>query len=138
VNSVQQLSPRELRRSRKSSASEKLSDVHVDGREKHLDLIVESVYVNSGRGCINCSGIWASRHTKEIAEAVAEKIGPVEALPPTDSNAGYDVNDKRGGLQSAGCEWELRGAGLCQIRGATNRSNYDHNSAKNQPKVRSE
>ncbi len=38
--------------------------------------MADSIYINSGRGCINCSGIWASRHTKEIAEALAEKIGP--------------------------------------------------------------
>ena len=44
--------------------------------EKYLDLMVDSVYLNSGRGCINCSGIWASRHTKEIAEALAERLGP--------------------------------------------------------------
>ena len=26
--------------------------------------MVDSVFLNSGRGCINCSGIWASRHTR--------------------------------------------------------------------------
>jgi acyl-CoA reductase-like NAD-dependent aldehyde dehydrogenase len=63
-------------------------DDEVDNWEKHLDLMVESIYINSGRGCINCSGIWASRHTKEIAQAVAEKIGPIEVKPPTDPTAG--------------------------------------------------
>src|SRR4030095_6298591 len=29
----------------------------------------------------------ASRHTKEIAEAVAERIGPIEAKPPEDPEA---------------------------------------------------
>ena len=58
--------------------------------EKRLqeDLIVESIYINGGRGCINTSSIWASRHTEEIAQALAEKLGPIEALPPTDPNAG--------------------------------------------------
>ena len=32
--------------------------------------MVDSVLVNSGRSCINCSGIWASRNTKEIADAI--------------------------------------------------------------------
>ena len=54
---------------------------------KYLDIMVDSVCVNSGRGCINCSGIWASRHAKEIAEALAERIGPVEPLPPEDPKA---------------------------------------------------
>ena len=56
----------------------------VDNWPKYLDMMVNSVYLNSGRGCINCSGVWASRHTKEIAEAIAERIGPIEPLPPED------------------------------------------------------
>lgn len=65
-----------------------IGDDCVDRWEEYLDLICDSVYLNSGRGCINCSGVWASRHTKEIAEAVAERLGPIEALPPEDPNAG--------------------------------------------------
>jgi acyl-CoA reductase-like NAD-dependent aldehyde dehydrogenase len=49
--------------------------------------MVDSVLTNSGRGCINCSGIWAPRHTREIAEAVAARLGPIPALPPDDPNA---------------------------------------------------
>lgn len=61
-----------------------LGDDKVDQWEKYLDVMVDSVFVNSGRGCINCSGIWASRHTEQIAEAIAARIGPVEPLPPND------------------------------------------------------
>jgi acyl-CoA reductase-like NAD-dependent aldehyde dehydrogenase len=61
-----------------------LGDDQVDNWRKYLDLMVDSVLVNSGRGCINCSGIWASRHTKEIAEALAERMGPIQPLPPED------------------------------------------------------
>jgi acyl-CoA reductase-like NAD-dependent aldehyde dehydrogenase len=64
-----------------------LGDDVVDNWEKYLDLMVHSVLVNSGRGCINCSGIWASRHTRKIAEAIAEKMGPIQPLPPEDPNA---------------------------------------------------
>ena len=56
-----------------------LGDDKVDQWEKYLDIMVDSIYVNSGRGCINCSGIWASRHTEKIAEAIAERIGPIAA-----------------------------------------------------------
>jgi acyl-CoA reductase-like NAD-dependent aldehyde dehydrogenase len=64
-----------------------LGDDVVDEWEKYLDVMVDSVFLNSGRGCINCSGIWASRHTKEIAEALASRIGPVEPKPPEDPEA---------------------------------------------------
>ena len=43
--------------------------------------------MNGGRSCINCSGIWASRHTEAIADALAKKLGPIAPLPTTDSNA---------------------------------------------------
>src|SRR5207253_450276 len=47
----------------------------------------DSVALNSGRGCINCSGIWVSRHGTEIADALAQKLGPIAPLPMTDSKA---------------------------------------------------
>ena len=50
--------------------------------------MADSIYLNSGRGCINCSAIWASRHTKEIAAALAKRLGPVPVLPPEDPNGG--------------------------------------------------
>jgi acyl-CoA reductase-like NAD-dependent aldehyde dehydrogenase len=62
-------------------------DDKVDEWEKYLDLMVDSVLVNSGRGCINCSGIWVSRHGRKIAEALAERLGPIEPKPPDDPQA---------------------------------------------------
>jgi acyl-CoA reductase-like NAD-dependent aldehyde dehydrogenase len=61
-----------------------LGDDVVDDWEKYLPIMADSVFVNSGRSCISCSGIWASRHTGQIAEALAEKLGPVTPLPPDD------------------------------------------------------
>ncbi|MFO0940773.1 MAG: aldehyde dehydrogenase family protein [Pirellulales bacterium] len=65
-----------------------IGDDVVDRWEEFLDLMVESVFSNSGRSCINCSAIWASRHTEAIAQALAERLGPVDVLPPQDPNAG--------------------------------------------------
>jgi acyl-CoA reductase-like NAD-dependent aldehyde dehydrogenase len=65
-----------------------LGDDAVDRWEDYLDLMVDSIYSNSGRSCINCSGIWASRHTREIAEALAARLGPIEPKPPEDPEAG--------------------------------------------------
>jgi len=59
-----------------------IGDDQVDNWEQYLDLMVESVFVNSGRSCINCSGIWASRHTRQIAEALAQRLAAVRPLPP--------------------------------------------------------
>jgi acyl-CoA reductase-like NAD-dependent aldehyde dehydrogenase len=64
-----------------------LGDDQVDRWEQYLDMMVESVFVNSGRSCINCSGIWASRHTREIADAIARRLAAIRPLPPDDPEA---------------------------------------------------
>src|SRR5229473_5265056 len=64
-----------------------LGDDQVDHWEQYLDVMVDSVFANSGRGCINCSGIWASRHTREIAAAIAERLASVRPLAPDHPDA---------------------------------------------------
>jgi len=64
-----------------------LGDDCVDDWEKYLDMMAESVAINSGRGCINASAIYASRHTKEIAAGLAERLGPIDVKPPQDPDA---------------------------------------------------
>jgi acyl-CoA reductase-like NAD-dependent aldehyde dehydrogenase len=64
-----------------------IGDDVVDNWPKYLDLMVDSVLVNSGRSCINCSGIWVSRHARQIAEALAERMGNIQPLPPDDPKA---------------------------------------------------
>ncbi len=65
-----------------------LGEDHADNWEQYIDMMVESVYINGGRSCINCSAIYTPRHGKEIAAALAERLGPIEALPPDDPEAG--------------------------------------------------
>jgi len=64
-----------------------IGDDCVDDWERYVDLMAESVAINSGRGCINTSAIYASRHTREIAAALAERLGPIDVLPPEDPAA---------------------------------------------------
>ncbi len=71
-----------------------IADDQVDVWEKYLDVMVDSVLVNSGRSCISCSGIWASRHTEKIARAVAERLGPIaptSAQDPQGALAAFTV-----------------------------------------------
>jgi acyl-CoA reductase-like NAD-dependent aldehyde dehydrogenase len=64
-----------------------IGDDVVDRWEQFLDIMVDSVFLNSGRGCINCSGIWASRHTREIADAIAKRLARIVPLPPDHPDA---------------------------------------------------
>ena len=73
-----------------------LGDDEADNWEQHLDLMVDSVLINSGRSCINCSGIWTPRHGRAIAEALAARLGPIAPLPPDDPDAALAAFTVRG------------------------------------------
>lgn len=94
-----------------------LGDDVVDEWEKYIDIMVDSIYLNSGRGCINCSGIWASRHTKEIAEAIAAKIGPIEVKPPEDPTAALAAFTIPGAAQAiwASLENDFKASGVTHM-----------------------
>ena len=79
-----------------------LGDDVVDRWPEYLDLIVESIFSNGGRSCINCSAVYASRHGREIAEALAERLGPVEVKPPTDPEAGLAAFTQPGVAEAIG------------------------------------
>lgn len=64
-----------------------IGDDMADRWEEHIDLLVDSVLVNGGRSCINCSGIWTPRHGGAIADAIGQRLGPVAPLPPDDPSA---------------------------------------------------
>src|SRR5437773_3567680 len=94
-----------------------LGDDQVDNWEKYLDIMVESVAINSGRGCINCSGIWASRHTREIADALARRLSEVRPLPPEDPNAGlaaFTVPGVAGAISQA-IDVDLKAPGVTDV-----------------------
>jgi Aldehyde dehydrogenase family len=91
-----------------------LGDDEVDNWRKYLDVMADSVFVNSGRGCINCSGIWVSRHGRAIAESLAERLGPVEPLPPEDPKsalAAFTVPNQADGVWTA-IETDLKELGV--------------------------
>jgi acyl-CoA reductase-like NAD-dependent aldehyde dehydrogenase len=89
----------------------------VDDWEKHVDLLADSVLRNGGRSCINCSSIYASRHTHQIASALAERLGPVDVLPPDDpaaSLAAFTVENAAQGTWKA-IERDLNGPGVTDM-----------------------
>jgi len=55
--------------------------------EQHLQVIADSIASNSGRSCINASAIYTPRHGRQLAEALAERLGPIQPLPPEDPSA---------------------------------------------------
>ena len=59
----------------------------IDEWEKYLDVMVASILENSGRSCINASGVWAPGKTAEIAEALAARLAQVVPLDEADEQA---------------------------------------------------
>lgn len=45
-----------------------------DEWEKYIDVMTASIASNSGRSCVNASGVWTPRHAGKIAEALAERL----------------------------------------------------------------
>jgi acyl-CoA reductase-like NAD-dependent aldehyde dehydrogenase len=92
-------------------------DDQVDQWEKYLDVMVDSVFANSGRGCINCSGIWASRHTREIADALARRLAEVRPLPPDHPEASLAAFTIPGAADSisAAIDADLRASGVADL-----------------------
>ena len=88
-----------------------LGDDVVDRWEEHLDVLFESVFLNSGRSCISCSGIWASRHTAAIAEALAERLAAFRPRPPDDPESTLAAFTVRGMAEAIDRDIEERLAG---------------------------
>lgn len=59
----------------------------VDDWEKYLDIMVASILENSGRSCINASGVWTPAHAEEIAEAIADRLAQVAPRAEDDEGA---------------------------------------------------
>jgi acyl-CoA reductase-like NAD-dependent aldehyde dehydrogenase len=94
-----------------------IGDDMVDRWESFLDMMVESVFINSGRSCINCSGIWASRHTREIADALARRLAAIEPLPPDHPDAGLAAFTIPGAADaiSAAIDADLKSPGVTDV-----------------------
>jgi acyl-CoA reductase-like NAD-dependent aldehyde dehydrogenase len=52
-----------------------------------IDVLVASISDNGGRSCINASAVLAPKYADEIAEALAERLGPVQPLSASDPKA---------------------------------------------------
>jgi len=65
-----------------------LDETAADNWQEHLDLMVSSIADNGGRSCVNASGVWMPRNGRALAEALAERLARIEALPMDHPEAG--------------------------------------------------
>jgi acyl-CoA reductase-like NAD-dependent aldehyde dehydrogenase len=104
--------------------------------ESHLDVLVRSIAENGGRSCLNASGVWLPSEAgmgRRIAEALAERLAKIEALPLDHPEARLAAFTKPEAAKRIS-EWidrqlripgavdmtaEIRGDRLVQVGGAT-------------------
>jgi hypothetical protein len=64
-----------------------IGEDEADRWPEFIDVIVSAISENGGRSCINASAVVVPKFAREIAEALAKKLGPIQPLPATDENA---------------------------------------------------
>jgi len=64
-----------------------IGDDCVDDWEQYLDVMVSSIADNGGRSCINASAIVVPKYAAEIADALAQKLGPIAPTRNDDPEA---------------------------------------------------
>lgn len=62
-------------------------DDQADRWAEYLDVLAASVAENGGRSCVNASGIWTTRHGRDLAEALAQRLAQIDARALDDPEA---------------------------------------------------
>jgi len=60
---------------------------HIDRWPEYIDVIAESISANGGRSCLCASTVVVPAHADAIADALAQRLGPIAPLPAADDNA---------------------------------------------------
>jgi acyl-CoA reductase-like NAD-dependent aldehyde dehydrogenase len=64
-----------------------IGEDQIENWRDYIDVMAASISDNGGRSCINASAILVPKYAAEIADALAQKIGPFAPLPNNDENA---------------------------------------------------
>jgi hypothetical protein len=94
-----------------------IGDDEIERWPEFLDLIVSSVGDNGGRSCINASAIVVPKYAEEIAEALAQRLGPLAPVKPEDEQARLSgfANPKMADSIDAGIEEGLKTPGATDV-----------------------
>ncbi len=89
----------------------------IENWPKYIDLMVASISDNGGRSCINASAIVVPKYAAEIADALAQKLGPVQPTQPTDENARLSgfANPKMADYIDGAIDADLKTAGATDV-----------------------
>ena len=90
-----------------------IGDDEIERWPEYIDLMVSSIADNGGRSCINASAIVVPKYAAEIADALAQKLGPIVPLSAADENARLSgfANPKMAEYIDGAIEQDLKTAG---------------------------
>jgi hypothetical protein len=94
-----------------------IGDDEIENWRNYLDLIAGSIADNGGRSCINASAVVVPKYAAEIADALAQKLGPIEPLSNDDENAKLSgfANPKMAEFIDAAIEEGLKTPGATDV-----------------------
>lgn len=89
----------------------------IENWRDYVDVMVGAISDNGGRSCINASAIVVPRYATEIADALAQKLGPIQPTRPDDENARLSgfANLKMADFIDAQIEEGLKTAGAMDV-----------------------
>ncbi len=89
----------------------------VDQWKDYIDVMVSAISDNGGRSCINASAIVVPRHGAEIADALAQRLGPIQPTSPEDEAARLSgfANPKMADFIDGQIEEGLKTAGAVDV-----------------------
>jgi acyl-CoA reductase-like NAD-dependent aldehyde dehydrogenase len=64
-----------------------IGDDQIENWREYVDLMASSIAENGGRSCINASAVIVPKYAAEIADALAQKLGPIAPAAPEDEQA---------------------------------------------------
>ncbi len=89
----------------------------IENWRDYLDVIVASISDNGGRSCINASAVVVPKYAAEIADALAQKLGPIAPTKADDPNARLSgfANPKMADFIDAAIEEGLKTPGATDV-----------------------
>ena len=94
-----------------------VGDDQIERWPEFIDLMVSSIADNGGRSCINASAVVVPKYAAEIADALAQKLGPLAPLPARDVHAGLAAfaNPRMADNIDAAIDEGLRSPGAIEV-----------------------
>jgi len=94
-----------------------IGDDCIENWREYVDVMVASISDNGGRSCINASAVVVPKYAAEIADALAQQVGPITPTKADDPNARLSgfANPKMADFIDGAIEEGLRTAGATDV-----------------------